>query len=63
MTATMINEEYRKVGINSTKSADAPKPKDMMSTFNSSKKIYGGTAHHRSFKSLAATMKKGHCTR
>ena len=50
MTATMINEEYRKVGINSTKSADAPKPKDMMSTFNSSKKIYGGTAHHHVYQ-------------
>lgn len=57
------DEEFRKVGIGSTKSANAPEPKDMLSTFNASKKIYGGTAHHRSFKSLAATMKKGHCTR
>jgi hypothetical protein len=32
---------------------------DMFSTFKPASKIYGGTAHHRSFKSSASTMTLG----
>jgi hypothetical protein len=37
--------------------------KDMLSKFEENKKIYGGTAHHRSFKSKAVTLKLGSLTR
>ncbi len=37
--------------------------KDMLTTFSPSPKIYGGTAHHRSFKTSATVMRKGHLTR
>lgn len=36
---------------------------DMLTTFTPSPKIYGGTAHHRSFKTQATTMRKGRLTR
>jgi hypothetical protein len=36
---------------------------ELISSFKPSAKIYGGTAHHRSFKSSAATMRKGRVTR
>lgn len=36
---------------------------DQMSTFTASKKIYGGTAHHRSFKTQGTSMKTGLVTR
>ena len=36
---------------------------DMLSTFENNPKIYGGTAHHRSFKSKAVTLKSGRLTR
>ena len=35
---------------------------EMISTFHSSPKIYGGTGHHRAFKSQATIMKKGRVT-
>ena len=36
---------------------------DQVSTFTQSKKIWGGTAHHRSFKTMSASMKVGLVTR
>ena len=37
--------------------------KDLLSSFEPARKIYGGTAHHKSFKSSATIMKKGTLTR
>lgn len=37
--------------------------KDMLTTFSPAPKIYGGTAHHRSFKTQSSVMRKGHLTR
>ena len=37
--------------------------KDMLSTFQPNHKIYGGTNHHKSFKTQSANMKSGHLTR
>jgi hypothetical protein len=37
--------------------------KDLMSKFEGSRKIYGGTAHHKGFKSSASIMKTGTLTR
>ena len=37
-------------------------PDGFMTTFESNKKIYGGTSHHRAFKTQALTMKKGRGT-
>jgi hypothetical protein len=37
--------------------------KDMFSNFAPAPKIYGGTSHHRSFKSSASIMTKGKMTR
>ncbi len=39
-----------------------PAPEGMKSTLEPSTKIYGGTAHHRGFKTLATTLTKGRCT-
>ena len=39
-----------------------PSPDGIMTTFQKDKKIYGGTAHHRAFKTQAMTMKKGRGT-
>lgn len=36
---------------------------DLLTTFHSSPKIYGGTSHHRAFKSQSSNMKKGRLTR
>mmetsp|Transcript_21670 Transcript_21670/g.31539 ORF Transcript_21670/g.31539 Transcript_21670/m.31539 type:complete len:176 (+) Transcript_21670:113-640(+) len=36
---------------------------ERMTTFQASPKIYGGTNHHRAFKSQAANMKKGRVTK
>jgi hypothetical protein len=36
---------------------------DMFTSFNQSPKIYGGTSHHRAFKSQSSNMKKGRLTR
>jgi hypothetical protein len=36
---------------------------ERMTTFQQSPKIYGGTNHHRAFKSQAASMKKGRITK
>ena len=36
---------------------------DMLTTFSPSPKIYGGTAHHRSFKTQSSIMRKGRLTR
>ena len=36
---------------------------EMMTSFQPSPKIYGGTSHHRSFKSVSANMTKGLLTR
>jgi hypothetical protein len=36
---------------------------DLLSKFEPNPKIYGGTAHHRSFKSSALTLKSGRLTR
>ena len=44
-------------------STSAATKKDMLTTFAPDPKIYGGTRHHRSFKSAAMRMKTGHCTR
>lgn len=35
----------------------------MRTTFQASPKVYGGTSHHRAFKSLASSMKKGKATK
>lgn len=35
----------------------------MVSTFKPSSKIYGGTAHHKSFKTTSTQLIKGRCTR
>mmetsp|Transcript_5370 Transcript_5370/g.5503 ORF Transcript_5370/g.5503 Transcript_5370/m.5503 type:complete len:180 (+) Transcript_5370:126-665(+) len=35
----------------------------MITQFDKSTKIYGGTAHHRSFKTVSSVMKKGRITR
>jgi hypothetical protein len=35
----------------------------LLTTFHQSPKIYGGTAHHRSFKSVSSVMRKGRMTR
>lgn len=46
------------------KERSAPAPlAEMKTSFTPSKKIYGGTRHHRSFKTQATTMVKGTCTR
>jgi hypothetical protein len=37
-------------------------PDGILTTFQKDKKIYGGTAHHRAFKTQAMTMKKGRGT-
>jgi len=37
--------------------------RDMLSKFDNNPKIYGGTSHHRSFKSKAVTLTKGRLTR
>ena len=37
--------------------------KDMLTTFSPAPKIYGGTAHHRSFKTQSSVMRTGHLTR
>ena len=37
-------------------------PEGILTTFQKDKKIYGGTAHHRAFKTQAMTMKKGRGT-
>jgi hypothetical protein len=37
--------------------------KDLLSTFEPARKIYGGTSHHKSFKSSASIMKRGTLTR
>lgn len=44
------------------KTASKPLP-EMLTSFAPSKKIYGGTRHHRSFKTQARTMVPGTCTR
>jgi DNA-binding transcriptional regulator GbsR (MarR family) len=36
---------------------------ERMTSFQHSPKIYGGTSHHRAFKSQASTMKKGRITK
>jgi hypothetical protein len=36
---------------------------DLLTSFHNSPKIYGGTSHHRAFKSQSSNMKKGRCTR
>lgn len=36
---------------------------DMLTSFHQSPKIYGGTSHHRAFKSQSSNMKKGRLTR
>ncbi len=36
---------------------------ERMTSFQNSPKIYGGTNHHRAFKSQASTMKKGRVTK
>jgi len=41
----------------------ATEVKDMLSTFSPNPKIYGGTSHHKSFKTLSSLMKSGHLTR
>jgi len=40
-----------------------PAPPGYMSTFESKTKIYGGTNHHKAFKSQALVMKRGELTR
>lgn len=42
-------------------SAD-PETSDRISSFVSSQKVYGGTSHHRAFRSQSTVMKKGRCT-
>ena len=37
--------------------------KDLLTSFAPSTKIYGGTAHHRSFKTQSAVMRTGRLTR
>jgi len=37
--------------------------KDMLTTFQPNRKIYGGTNHHKSFKTQSSSMKSGHLTR
>ena len=39
-----------------------PCPEGLLTTFQKDKKIYGGTGHHRAFKTQAMTMKKGRGT-
>ena len=46
----------------SEKKASTPLP-ELLTKFEPSKKIYGGTRHHRSFKTSATTMMKGTLTR
>ena len=48
---------------NKASTSAAATKKDMLSTFKPDPKIYGGTRHHRSFKSGATRMKPGHCIR
>lgn len=43
-----------------------PKHEDidgLVTTFHTNAKVYGGTSHHRAFKSQASSMKKGRVTR
>ena len=40
-----------------------PAPSGFMSTFQRDPKIYGGTNHHKAFKSQSTTMKRGFLTR
>ncbi|CAM9721239.1 unnamed protein product [Heterosigma akashiwo] len=40
-----------------------PPPGGQFTTFDADPKVYGGTAHHQAFKTLAKTMRKGRCTR
>jgi hypothetical protein len=39
-----------------------PAPEGMQSVVEANTKIYGGTAHHRGFRSLATTLTRGRCT-
>lgn len=39
-----------------------PETSDRISSFVSSQKVYGGTNHHRAFRSQSTVMKKGRCT-
>lgn len=41
----------------------ATEVKDMLTSFSANPKIYGGTNHHKSFKTLSSLMKSGHLTR
>ena len=40
-----------------------PVPNGLMSTFQNDKKVYGGTRHHKAFRSQSTTMKRGLLTR
>ena len=40
-----------------------PAPPGYMSTFEKTPKIYGGTNHHKAFRSQSTVMKKGIMTR
>ena len=42
---------------------DGEQVKDQISSFVNSSRIYGGTAHHRSFKTMSTSMKPGLVTR
>ena len=39
-----------------------PEASDRISTFVSSQKVYGGTGHHKAFRSQSTVMKRGRCT-
>ena len=40
-----------------------PSPNGFLTSFEPSSKIYGGTNHHRAFKSQSRQLKKGRLTR
>lgn len=42
---------------------NAETQEDLFTSFHQSPKIYGGTSHHRAFKSQSSNMKKGSLTR
>ena len=45
------------------KAKDGGVSKEQLTQFHAMPRVYGGTAHHRAFKSQGSTMKVGRCTR
>ena len=62
--AEFLEKLLRDEIVNTVRIKNADKKDDkLLTTFVASPKIFGGTDHHKSFKSVATIMKKGTLTR